>query len=240
MLEVMLSRDASGSTPSVKIIRRLFSSAPLMISTRHVPVHSKAQSWKSPYQYGKTYACNDTSSGPTPPLTKIGFSQVMMHQVAPVRPIVIFFNKKDRFQEKIKHVSARKYIKTYQGQDGDYKAIVRHIADLFKQRIKKSSIQRGGVYMKTTNMTDSQNMHYIFKSFYDFMIRRSLEESGVSQKKRSSSKGGESRKRTSSTTSSPSASPSTPKRSKRSNVSAESANTLSTTSWRSETVSDDS
>jgi hypothetical protein len=164
----------------------------------------------------------------------------MMHQVAPVRPIVIFFNKKDRFQEKIKHVSARKYIKTYQGQDGDYKAIVRHIADLFKQRIKKSSIQRGGVYMKTTNMTDSQNMHYIFKSFYDFMIRRSLEESGVSQKKRSSSKGGESRKRTSSTTSSPSASPSTPKRSKRSNVSAESANTLSTTSWRSETVSDDS
>jgi len=91
-------------------------------------------------------------------------------------PIILFLNKKDLFEEKIKKVDLSVCFPTYKG-GCNYEAAIEFIKFKF-MNIRKD--KNKPIYIMETTATNTENMAFIFKSMVDIVERQNLQASGFS------------------------------------------------------------
>ena len=93
-------------------------------------------------------------------------------------PFILFLNKRDLFQEKIKVVDIRDFSRglftDYEG-GCSFNAGVRYIRDLFESRAAEGQ----EVYTHVTNATDTNNVDLTFQSCKDIILSRNLRSAGL-------------------------------------------------------------
>ena len=116
----------------------------------------------------------------------------------PEKPIILFLNKKDLFEEQIKKVDLNVCFPTYKGarKDAhiserphsqvidatatggkDAKSALDFIRWKFKSMVKD---KEKDIYIKETTATDPKNMEHILNSVYEIVLRQNLTQSGFS------------------------------------------------------------
>lgn len=106
--------------------------------------------------------------------------------------IILFLNKKDVFEEKIKTVpistwhkmSKLKNVEPYRGRRNNYEDGCEYWRKVFKSRARRTgqgarASALNQVYAHVTCATDTQNIRHVFKSVQDIVITRSMFEDGV-------------------------------------------------------------
>jgi len=94
----------------------------------------------------------------------------------PEKPIILFLNKKDLFEEQIKKVDLNVCFPTYKGGK-DAKSALDFIRWKFKSMVKD---KEKDIYIKETTATDPKNMEHILNSVYEIVLRQNLTQSGFS------------------------------------------------------------
>jgi hypothetical protein len=89
--------------------------------------------------------------------------------------IILFLNKRDLFQEKIKKVKLKDYFPDYNGNN-EYEECVNFIISMFHS---KNDIPERTIYTHVTCATDSNNVQAVFNAVKDIIIKRSLAEGGL-------------------------------------------------------------
>lgn len=91
--------------------------------------------------------------------------------------IILFLNKKDLFETKVKLVSISdsEPFSDYNGPRGDYDAGVKYFLEKFLERNKSADRQ---IYHHTTCATDTKNVRIVFDSCKDIILRENLKNSG--------------------------------------------------------------
>ena len=90
-------------------------------------------------------------------------------------PFILFLNKTDIFEEKVKRVPIRKYFPDYQGRVGDAEAGLKYFEKIFL------SLNRSNkpIYVKRTCATDTQTMKFVLSAVTDLIIQQNLKKSGI-------------------------------------------------------------
>jgi len=91
--------------------------------------------------------------------------------------IILFLNKKDLFEEKIKRIDMTCCFPEYQG-GLDYDKGIDFIRDYF---LKQCELPDRKLYTHVTCATDSKNVDFTFKSVSDIIIKQNMRESGFKQ-----------------------------------------------------------
>jgi len=94
----------------------------------------------------------------------------------PEKPIILFLNKKDLFEEQIKKVDLNVCFPTYKGGK-DAKSALDFIRWKFRSMVKDKDKE---IYIKETTATDPKNMEHILNSVYEIVLRQNLTQSGFS------------------------------------------------------------
>lgn len=91
--------------------------------------------------------------------------------------IILFLNKRDLFEEKIKkvHIADSEPFSDYEGPKCDYDAGVAYFKDKFLAKNKTPDRQ---IYHHTTCATDTKNVRIVFDSCKDIILRENLKNSG--------------------------------------------------------------
>jgi hypothetical protein len=88
--------------------------------------------------------------------------------------IIIFFNKKDLFEEKIKRVNISCLFEDYSG-GLDSKKAFEHIKTAF---INKNRSAKKNLFAHETTATDTDNIRVVFEASREIIIRQNLERLG--------------------------------------------------------------
>mmetsp|Transcript_28798 Transcript_28798/g.56073 ORF Transcript_28798/g.56073 Transcript_28798/m.56073 type:complete len:368 (+) Transcript_28798:103-1206(+) len=88
--------------------------------------------------------------------------------------LLLFLNKKDLFQKKIKEVDLRICFEDYDGES-DWKEAAEFVRQKYVERISGQRV----VYAHITNATDTRNMQVVFNTCQDIIIRKCLHDSGL-------------------------------------------------------------
>ncbi|CCC69505.1 hypothetical protein NCAS_0C05150 [Naumovozyma castellii] len=90
-------------------------------------------------------------------------------------PFILFLNKVDIFEEKVKKTPIRKYFPDYQGRVGDSEAGIKYFEKIFL------SLNRSNkpIYVKRTCATDPQTMKFVLSAVTDLIIQQNLKKSGI-------------------------------------------------------------
>ncbi|EDO15265.1 hypothetical protein Kpol_461p19 [Vanderwaltozyma polyspora DSM 70294] len=90
-------------------------------------------------------------------------------------PFILFLNKMDLFEEKVRKVPIRKYFPDYQGRLGDSEAGIKYFEKIFL------SLNRSNkpIYVKRTCATDTQTMKFVLSAVTDLIIQQNLKKSGI-------------------------------------------------------------
>ncbi|CCK73440.1 guanine nucleotide-binding protein subunit alpha NDAI_0G04550 [Naumovozyma dairenensis CBS 421] len=90
-------------------------------------------------------------------------------------PFILFLNKIDIFDEKVKKMPIRKYFPDYQGRVGDSEAGIKYFEKIFL------SLNRSNkpIYVKRTCATDPQTMKFVLSAVTDLIIQQNLKKSGI-------------------------------------------------------------
>lgn len=90
-------------------------------------------------------------------------------------PFILFLNKIDLFEQKVKRTPIRKYFPDYQGRIGDAEAGLQYFEKLFL------SLNRSNkpIYVKRTCATDSQTMKFVLSAVTDMIIQQNMKRSGL-------------------------------------------------------------
>ncbi|KAF0271526.1 hypothetical protein FOG51_02907 [Hanseniaspora uvarum] len=90
-------------------------------------------------------------------------------------PFIIFFNKIDKFQDKIGRSPIRKHFPEYKGATNDVDQGLKYFESLF------ASINRSNrpIYMHRTCATDTKSMKFILNAVTDLIIQQNLKKSGL-------------------------------------------------------------
>lgn len=90
-------------------------------------------------------------------------------------PFILFLNKTDIFEEKVKRTPIRKFFPDYQGKLGDVEAGIKYFENMFL------SLNRSNkpIYVKRTCATDPQTMRFILSAVTDLVIQQNLQKSGI-------------------------------------------------------------
>mmetsp|Transcript_26420 Transcript_26420/g.29428 ORF Transcript_26420/g.29428 Transcript_26420/m.29428 type:complete len:356 (-) Transcript_26420:73-1140(-) len=89
--------------------------------------------------------------------------------------MILFLNKKDLFEEKIKHVPLTECFKDYPGPQ-EFEACSNHIRDKFVQQNENDKKQ---VYPHLTCATDTNHVKLVFNAVKDIILHKALDESGL-------------------------------------------------------------
>jgi len=91
--------------------------------------------------------------------------------------MILFLNKRDLFEDKIKKKSIRNYpaFTDYSGPDNDYAAGVAYFVDKF---LKKNKNQERQIYHHVTCATDTKNVRVVMDACKDIILRENLKSSG--------------------------------------------------------------
>ncbi|KAL1495780.1 hypothetical protein AB1Y20_016642 [Prymnesium parvum] len=92
----------------------------------------------------------------------------------PDKPIILFLNKLDLFEEQIKKVDLNVCFPAYKGGK-DAKRALEFIRWKFTSIIKDKDKD---IYIKETTATDPKNMEHILNSVYEIVLRQNLTQSG--------------------------------------------------------------
>ncbi len=94
--------------------------------------------------------------------------------------MILFLNKRDLFEEKIKHKNIRDTpsFSDYSGKDGDYNAGVQYFLDKFLAK-NKSGAERQ-IYHHVTCATDTKNVQVVFNACKDIVLRANIRNSTFS------------------------------------------------------------
>jgi len=103
------------------------------------------------------------------------FDQTCNNKVFKGKTIIIFLNKRDIFQEKIKKVPLTKCFPDYTGPN-TFEDASKYILDQFLSRNHDKEKQ---IFSHLTCATDTENTKVIFNAVKDTVIKRSLQEAGL-------------------------------------------------------------
>lgn len=90
-------------------------------------------------------------------------------------PFILFLNKIDLFEEKVKREPIRKYFPDYQGKVGDVKAGIKYFEKLFLSLNRTNK----PIYVKQTCATDTDTMKFVLSAVTDLVIQQNLTKSGL-------------------------------------------------------------
>lgn len=92
--------------------------------------------------------------------------------------IILFLNKRDLFEKKVKTSPIRltPAFSDYEGPDGDYDAGVDYFLKKFLARNKSGADHQ--IYHHVTCATDTRNVRVVFDSCKDIILRENLKNSG--------------------------------------------------------------
>ncbi|CCH44760.1 Guanine nucleotide-binding protein G(i) subunit alpha [Wickerhamomyces ciferrii] len=90
-------------------------------------------------------------------------------------PFILFLNKIDLFENKIKRSPIKKYFPDYQGKLGDSNAGVKYFEDIFL-RLNRTNKP---IYVHRTCATDSQSMKFVLTAVTDMIVQSNLKNSGL-------------------------------------------------------------
>ncbi|CAI4508429.1 CQS_1a_G0022410.mRNA.1.CDS.1 [Saccharomyces cerevisiae] len=90
-------------------------------------------------------------------------------------PFILFLNKIDLFEEKVKSMPIRKYFPDYQGRVGDAEAGLKYFEKIFLSLNKTNK----PIYVKRTCATDTQTMKFVLSAVTDLIIQQNLKKSGI-------------------------------------------------------------
>lgn len=88
-------------------------------------------------------------------------------------PVILFLNKRDILQEKIKHYRLSDYFPAYEGGD-DFEKAQRFIRSMYEGRKLKD-----GLYCHFTCATDTENMKFVLRATVDIIMKKCLENYGL-------------------------------------------------------------
>ena len=90
-------------------------------------------------------------------------------------PFILFLNKVDIFEEKVKRTPIRKYFPDYQGRTGDANDGMKYFEKMFLSFNRSDK----PIYVKRTCATDTQMMKFVLKAVTDMIIQQNLKKSGM-------------------------------------------------------------
>ncbi|CAB4256662.1 similar to Saccharomyces cerevisiae YHR005C GPA1 GTP-binding alpha subunit of the heterotrimeric G protein that couples to pheromone receptors [Maudiozyma barnettii] len=90
-------------------------------------------------------------------------------------PFILFLNKMDLFDEKVKRMPIRKYFPDYQGRVGDSEAGVKYFEKIFLSLNKSNK----PIYIRRTCATDTQSMKFVLSAVTDMIVQQNLKKSGI-------------------------------------------------------------
>jgi len=90
-------------------------------------------------------------------------------------PVIIFLNKSDLFEEKIKTVPLTVAFPEYDGEQ-NFDEGVEYIALKCKEKVKNPDKE---VYRHTTCATDTSNIEMVWIAVYDIILNQNLQEAGL-------------------------------------------------------------
>merc|ERR1711991_271164 len=88
--------------------------------------------------------------------------------------ILLFLNKKDLFEKKIKKVPITTFFKNFKGNCHDVDGAIEHI----KHTFLKASNRGDEIYTHVTNATDSNNINVVFNAVKDTILKSNLKRGG--------------------------------------------------------------
>jgi guanine nucleotide-binding protein subunit alpha len=90
-------------------------------------------------------------------------------------PFILFLNKIDLFEQKVKASSIKNYFPDYQGKPGDVNSGLKYFEDVFL------SLNRANkpIYVHRTCATDTQSMKFVLTAVTDMIIQQNLKKSGL-------------------------------------------------------------
>ena len=92
--------------------------------------------------------------------------------------MILFLNKRDLFEEKIKTKNIRDYpaFADYAGKDRDYEAGVLYFMNRFMSKNKAG--EERTIYSHCTCATDTKNVRVVFDACKDIILKENLKNSG--------------------------------------------------------------
>jgi GTPase SAR1 family protein len=105
------------------------------------------------------------------------FSDIINNKFFTSSSIILFLNKRDLFQEKVRtvHIADSAPFADFNGPKGDYESGVKYFLDKFLTKNKTPDRQ---IYHHTTCATDTRNVRIVFDSCKDIILRENLKNSG--------------------------------------------------------------
>ncbi|QLL34185.1 hypothetical protein HG536_0G00420 [Torulaspora globosa] len=91
-------------------------------------------------------------------------------------PFILFLNKMDIFEEKVKRMPIRKYFPDFQGRVGDVEAGIQYFENIFLSLNRNSNKP---IYVKRTCATDTQTMKFVLTAVTDLITQQNLKKSGI-------------------------------------------------------------
>lgn len=90
-------------------------------------------------------------------------------------PFILFLNKMDLFEDKVRRIPIRKYFPDYQGRVGDVEAGISYFENIFLSLNRTSK----PIYVRRTCATDSQTMKFVLSAVTDLITQQNLKRSGI-------------------------------------------------------------
>jgi hypothetical protein len=89
--------------------------------------------------------------------------------------LILFLNKRDLFEEKMKTKNIRDYFTDFDGPDQDYEAGCKYFVGKF---MAKNKTPDRTIYHHITCATDTRNVKVVFDACKDIILRENLKQSG--------------------------------------------------------------
>lgn len=106
------------------------------------------------------------------------FKEIVNNTYFREMPFIVFFNKKDLFEEKVKYKSIKVAFPTYQGGPNEVQESADFIVDTFLSQ-SEVDLKSRPIYPHETTATDTDLVKYVFASVADVILNEVLKTTGL-------------------------------------------------------------